>query len=87
MAEGGSLSFKLVLELCNYFKCHCRVIEIVSKELERDRTILVCSAISGCTDTLIEVGRRAAAGDESFQTLLDTLRERPRIAWQQRYAL
>ena len=53
-----------------------RVIEIVSKELERDRTILVCSAISGCTDTLIEVGRRAAAGDESFQTLLDTLRER-----------
>ena len=53
-----------------------RVIEIVSKELERDRTILVCSAISGCTDTLIEIGRRAAAGDESFRTLLDELRGR-----------
>ena len=53
-----------------------RVVEIVSKAIEHDRTIVVCSAIGGCTDTLIEIGRRAASGDESFQTLLDQLKER-----------
>ena len=30
-----------------------KVVNIVSKAVERDRTILVSSAISGCTDTLI----------------------------------
>lgn len=53
-----------------------RVVEIVSKAIEHDRTIVVCSAIGGCTDTLIEIGRRAASGDETFQTLLDQLKER-----------
>ena len=53
-----------------------RVIEIVAQALEHDRTIVVCSAIKGCTDTLIEIGRRAAAGDESFQTLFNELQER-----------
>ena len=33
-----------------------RVTGIVSKALEQDRTIVVCSAISRCTDTLIEIG-------------------------------
>ena len=56
-----------------------RVVEIVTNAVEHDRTIIVCSAISGCTDTLIEVGRRAAAGDGSFQTLLDDLRERHHV--------
>ena len=30
-----------------------KVVDIVSKAVDRDRTILVSSAISGCTDTLI----------------------------------
>ena len=38
-----------------------RIIDIVRGSLEHDRTILVCSAISGCTDTLIRLGRLAAA--------------------------
>ena len=41
-----------------------RIIEIVRTSLERDRSLLVCSAISGCTDALIRLGRLAAARDE-----------------------
>ncbi len=33
------------------------VLDIVSKALETDRVILVCSAISGCTDALLEIGK------------------------------
>ena len=33
-----------------------KLIDIVRKAVERDRTILVCSAISKCTDTLIRLG-------------------------------
>ena len=32
------------------------VTDIVSAALERDRTIVVCSAVGGCTDRLIETG-------------------------------
>ena len=53
-----------------------QVIEIVRKALNEDRTIVVASAISGCTDTLVETGHRAAARDESYKGLLKGLRER-----------
>ena len=53
-----------------------RVVEIVSAAVERDRTILVCSAVSRCTDTLIEIGHRAARRDDSYRTLIDQLQER-----------
>ncbi len=53
-----------------------RVVDIVSKAAERDRTILVCSAIKGCTDRLIEIGRLAAARDGSYSSLIDGLQER-----------
>ena len=33
-----------------------KVVDIVSAAVDRDRTILVLSAISGCTDTLIRTG-------------------------------
>ena len=32
-----------------------KVVDIVTKAVDRDRTILVSSAISGCTDTLIKI--------------------------------
>ena len=50
-----------------------RIIEIVRASLERDRTILVCSALSGCTDTLIRLGRLASERDESYLAELDGL--------------
>ena len=53
-----------------------RVIDIVRKSLEADRTIVVSSAVSGCTDALIETGCRAARKDESYKTLIAELRER-----------
>ena len=41
-----------------------KVIDIVTKAVDRDRTILVSSAISGCTDTLIKIGTLASERDE-----------------------
>lgn len=53
-----------------------KVVDIVYKAVERDRTILVCSAISGCTDTLIQIGRMAAAKDQNYKQLIDSLQEK-----------
>jgi len=53
-----------------------KIVEIVRTSLERDRTILVCSAISGCTDALIRLGRLAAARDEAYLSELDALYQR-----------
>ena len=53
-----------------------RIVDIVRASLECDRTILVCSAVSGCTDTLIRLGRLAAARDESYLQELDALYRR-----------
>lgn len=46
------------------------VVEIVGKAVERDRTLVVCSAISGCTDTLIRIGHLAAAKNEEYNQLI-----------------
>ena len=53
-----------------------KIVNIVRAALERDRTILVCSAISGCTDTLIRLGGLAAAREESYLTELEALYQR-----------
>ena len=53
-----------------------KVVDIVSKAVDRDRTILVASAISGCTDTLIKIGTLAAERNESYKSLIDELQQR-----------
>lgn len=53
-----------------------KVVEIVSKAVDRDRTILVLSAISGCTDTLIKIGNLASMRDESYKNEIDALQEK-----------
>lgn len=53
-----------------------RVVDIVASAVERDRTILVCSAISGFTDALIKLGNLAAAKDESYKQIIDEYRQR-----------
>ena len=50
-----------------------KVVDIVSAAVDRDRTILVLSAISGCTDTLIRTGYLASRRDESYKSLIDSL--------------
>lgn len=51
------------------------VLDIVSETLKTDRVVLVSSAISGCTDALIRIGKYASEGDDrcwdEFKTLKD----------------
>ena len=53
-----------------------RVLDIVGGALAGGRVVLVSSAISGCTDTLIDIGHRAAGRDSSYKDLLLSLRDR-----------
>ena len=51
-----------------------QVIDIVLAAVSRDRTILVCSAVSGCTDALIALG--AETDPERKAAQIETLRRR-----------
>lgn len=53
-----------------------RCVEIIRLAAEKDRTIAVVSAVSGCTDTLIRIGNMAAARDVSYKRLVDALQSR-----------
>ena len=53
-----------------------KVVDIVTKAVDRDRTILVSSAISGCTDTLIRIGNLASERDEAYKELIDGLQKK-----------
>ena len=50
--------------------------DIIAKAVDRDRTIVIASAIFGCTDTLIKIGNLAAMRDGSYTGLLDELQGR-----------
>ena len=50
-----------------------KVTDIVINAVDRDRTILVVSAIQGCTDTLIRIGNLAAERDEHYKDLINEL--------------
>lgn len=53
-----------------------RVLDIVEAAAAGGKVTLVCSAISGCTDALIAMGEKAAAGDGSREAVLQELRSR-----------
>lgn len=53
-----------------------KVTDIVSSAVDKDRTILVCSAISGFTDALIRAGNLAAAKDAQYKDILEEYRQR-----------
>ncbi len=53
-----------------------RVLDIVLAAVERDRCILVCSAVGGCTDALIAIGAETDAGRRARQ--VESLRLRHR---------
>ena len=52
-----------------------KVVDIVAQAVDRDTTILVCSAISGCTDELIAIGEQASRRDEGYKARIDALQE------------
>lgn len=52
-----------------------RVLDIVSKAARKDRVVLVCSAISGCTDTLLGLAR-TERGSAERAVMLESLKTR-----------
>ncbi len=58
-------------------KCISKVVKIVKDKTKNEKNlVVVCSAMGGITDLLIEMGRRAEAGDESYQKLLNEFSKR-----------
>ncbi|MBX3242725.1 MAG: bifunctional aspartate kinase/homoserine dehydrogenase I [Chitinophagaceae bacterium] len=53
-----------------------QVIDIVKNKLEKDKTIVVVSALGGTTDALINAGNLASKGDESFRQELQKIEQR-----------
>ncbi|MDR2362395.1 MAG: bifunctional aspartate kinase/homoserine dehydrogenase I [Prevotellaceae bacterium] len=53
-----------------------KVIAIVKAAMNRDKTICVLSAIGGCTDMLIRIGKLAESGDRDYEPLVDALEQR-----------
>lgn len=50
-----------------------KVIDIVREALTKDKTVVVSSAISGCTDQLIAIGKAALAQDNAYGQIIDQL--------------
>ncbi len=53
-----------------------QVMNIVQQALQKDKTVVVVSALSGVTDTLIFCGKQAAEGVEQYVELLQSLEQR-----------
>ncbi|MFI3287125.1 MAG: bifunctional aspartate kinase/homoserine dehydrogenase I [Rikenellaceae bacterium] len=53
-----------------------RLVSITKQSLVKDKTILVCSAIKGCTDELIEIGNLASSYDSSYLEKIEALEKR-----------
>ncbi|MEI7626742.1 MAG: bifunctional aspartate kinase/homoserine dehydrogenase I [Bacteroidota bacterium] len=53
-----------------------KVVEIVLKAALKEPTILVVSAMGGVTDSLINTGKLAESGDESYKTILKELEQK-----------
>ncbi len=53
-----------------------KTIEILRKAYQKDRTIVVVSALGGMTDTLLQCGIAASSGDESYLDSLTLIEQR-----------
>lgn len=53
-----------------------KVVDIVLKAALKEPTILVVSAMGGVTDSLINTGKLAESGDESYKTILKDLEQK-----------
>lgn len=52
-----------------------RSVEIAIEASHKDRTVLVASAISGCTDRLVEAAHLAVINDSSYKKIVSKLKE------------
>ncbi len=53
-----------------------KTIAIVQKALAKDKTMVVVSALGGTTDMLIDAGKLAAVGNESYKEKISALEQR-----------
>lgn len=53
-----------------------KVVSIVSKSVKKSPAVAVVSAIGGCTDSLIEIGKTAASGKSEYTTMIARLEKR-----------
>ncbi len=53
-----------------------KVVAISTKALEKDKVMVVVSALGGTTDLLIDTGKLAAAGDETYKEKLSAVEQR-----------
>jgi bifunctional aspartokinase / homoserine dehydrogenase 1 len=53
-----------------------KVVEIIKNAIEKDSCAVVLSAMQGTTDALIEIGRSAEKGEESFRGQIKTIAEK-----------
>ncbi|MCC6288226.1 MAG: bifunctional aspartate kinase/homoserine dehydrogenase I [Chitinophagaceae bacterium] len=53
-----------------------KVIDIVRKALEKDRTVVVVSALGGTTDALLNAGSLASSGNEQYKDELQRIEQR-----------
>src|SRR5436189_6433955 len=53
-----------------------KVISIVNERLENDSLIVIVSAFGGATDALLECGKLAAAGNETYKEKLQEIEQR-----------
>ncbi|MGI8640160.1 MAG: aspartate kinase [Pyrinomonadaceae bacterium] len=53
-----------------------RVVEIVKSEIETNSCIVILSAMQGTTDALIEIGKSAENGDESFRKKIKAIKNK-----------
>ncbi len=53
-----------------------KVIAIIKEELKRDKTVVVSSAISGCTDELIAIAHEALAQNDNYTERINKLEEK-----------
>lgn len=52
-----------------------KVADIVSKSVERDRTVLICSAVHGFADSMVKAGTMAVRRDEAYKDIVAVCRE------------
>lgn len=53
-----------------------KTIATIQRALKKDKTMVVVSALGGTTDMLIDAGKLAASGDESYKEKISVLEER-----------
>jgi aspartokinase/homoserine dehydrogenase 1 len=53
-----------------------KTVQVIRRAIQKDKTIVVVSALGGMTDTLLQCGHAASVGDESYKDSLTLIEQR-----------